>query len=839
MTPPLPPDRRFASTVRVPEPSKVSVPLPKILVGLALMALRRLLRIPLVCGNRRVTTLLNGQQVFAMVLLFVVVAAAPVKSVAARSPGLSSPTQPQASKDQAQAETDIGQRDLKGGRPHEAQGHCEAAVKLDPGEKTAKECLDNAAAMFIDQDLNDADAKLLSGDKKGAIALASKWASGGAQPAQQDRARKIRKEARSNSPQDIFRTLTPDWLRQILITILILSALALLLLGARSLWRVWQSGKLNSTSKTIWRFIPLEELPAATAAQPGIATDTVLDALARVGHELGCKLWSPKLLLLRPTPPANYEPAIISDFLSDSLPSVELAPAPQDLCVEWKRHDVQLDQAVQNLQLRTAAGIDIGSVARLLQSIVRWFNTGAPVISGIAETKDKNVSIHLAARGGRTSSISITTSTGEAPGISPVELSAERAAFKFLFRMSHPELTNDQIDGFSALRQGAAQFAQYAETVPGVGEDAKKRTSSLAKAAFNLSFFRASIPRHDFGCSANASSLNITEEVRQSVLLAEGVAHALAGGEQEQILAIDCFHQLQDWPDSEKTRVLRNQAAYNEAIVWRELERPGECILHLTELLGERTPDTTPPQYNGEVLKKAAPRDLPDAIRFPARAARISAFAQYKLTDWETLPPSRAHMLIDDAEALVRELGAFRSNLLGHDQRVASYMYIETLRSIGHIELLRVITEHAADLYKHGRPTGLRICAELSAEGTTLLKAAICWMEECQQQAPACGLYYDLAQAYLLLRDFNRAQGHARHAVLDSDPKNEREYERAYYIAAESFFLQGDADDCKAQARKYAEGFKGMVTLEQFKALRAALGISETPPTAAEPKCAT
>lgn len=761
----------------------------------------------------------------------VVLPAAPAQSVPAPSRVLSSRTQSPTTMKQVQAEIDIAQADLREGRPHEAQEHCEAAVKLDPEDNTAKECLQKAAAMFIDQDLSEAQAKLLSGDKKGAMNLASKWAPGDAQPDQQKRAQEILKEARSDTLQDKFRTLTPKWLREVLITIVIFGAISLLLLGVRRLWRIWASGKLEPTSKTIWRVIPLQEFPAATGCQPGFATDAVLDALARVGYELRSHPWSPKLLLLRPTPPANHEPAIFSNFLSESLPSVELAPAAPDLCVEWKRHDVQLDQAVQNLQLRSA-GIDIGSVARLLQSVVQWFNTGSPVISGIAETKDKNVSIHLAARGGRNSSISITTSTAEAPGISPVELSAERAAFKFLFRVSHPELTNDQIDGFSALRQGAAQFAQYAETVPGVGDDAKKRTSSLAKAAFNLSFFRASIPRHDFGSSLSPSSLNITEQVRQSVLLAEGVAHALAGGEQEQNLAIDCFHQLQDWPDSEKTSVLRDQAVYNEAIVWRELKRPGQCILRLTELLGERTPDTASPEQKGEVPKKAAPRDLPDAIRFPARVARISAFAQYKLSDWETLPPSRAQMLIDDAEVLVRALNALRNNLLGHDQRLAEYMYNETVRSIGHIELLRVISEYGTDLYDHGRPTGLRRSASLSDEGAILLEGAICWMEECEQNAPSWGVYYDLAEAHLLLRQFTRAQGYARHAVLDSDPKNERECERAYYIAAESFFLQGDTEALRAKATKYAEGFKGTVTLEQFKSLRADLGISESRTTA-------
>src|SRR5262249_49038684 len=157
---------------------------------------------------------------------------------------------------------------------------------------------------------------------------------------------------------------------------------------------------------------------------------------------------------------------------------------------------------------------------------------------------------HLAARGGRIQAAAVTASTEAAPGIDAMELSAERVAFKFLFRMRYPDMTNDQIDGFAALRQGATQFAQYAETIPGVGEDAMARTSSLTKAAFNFSFFRASIPTHcDAGrAREKRSSLEITDDVRQAVLLAEGVAHTLVGTEQARMSAIDCFRQLQDWP---------------------------------------------------------------------------------------------------------------------------------------------------------------------------------------------------------------------------------------------------------------------------------------------------
>jgi hypothetical protein len=323
---------------------------------------------------------------------------------------------------------------------------------------------------------------------------------------------------------------------QTLITIIVLTGSVLCLCATRKIWRAWERGKwYGDVGKTKWRLLPLKELPAAEVTT-GIATQEVLDALSRLGHELGRELWEPKLLLLRPTPPANYEPALISDFLSTGRTPLVLVPAAGDLQVEWRLHEVQLDQAMQNLQFKLSSGVDIGSMARFLRSIVEWLNAGAPTISGIAQTgSDSSVSIHLAATGGRVQAVAVSASTSAAPGVDPTHLSAERAALKFLFRMRYPCMTNDEIDGFSALRQGACQFAQFA-TVRGTGEEAETRKSILAKAALNFGVFRASIPPHTAPKTPTnqCTSLAITNDIRQSVLLAEGVAHALVGEDLDE-----------------------------------------------------------------------------------------------------------------------------------------------------------------------------------------------------------------------------------------------------------------------------------------------------------------
>lgn len=912
--------------------------------------------------------------VFVLVL-FASAAGAQSNAAADASPG-ETPQQ------QAQRQAEIGQFDLHLNRLAEAQSNCDAALKLDPANHLAKDCLNKTASMLIDQDLNNADADLLSGNKSAAIALASKWVWTATDREQRLRAWSILYRGREFNISDAWNTFTPDWLRQVLVAIFILAGCWLLLLWARKIWRTSQeSASLSGTRKADqrtkdygrtagkqnpprWKMVPLKELPGAADAQTGEPTNLVLDAFGRLDQELAREnSWRPKLLLLRPTPPADYEPAIITDFLSDSQPPIVLSPDIKQLSVDWRTPEVQLSTAVQSLQLKTATGIDVGSVARFLASIVAWFNAGEPTISGVSEKTDKAVSIHLAASGGSANMVAVTTSTDVAPGVDAMQLSADRAAFKFLYRLHNVDATIDEIDALSALRQGAGQFAQYAETVPGVGDNAATRTSSLQKAAFNFNFFRSSIPLHRKRIGGHAAdqergedqtrpsndnaataagvvdnSLSIPDELRQAVLLAEGVAHALIGSEhdrlarltteneklshsaqpapgtvkdapksgdkadikadssttgsshndsqkvdvghaalakQELTAAIDCFRQLQDWPGSAHRKrsaasaasgYLRDQAAYNEAIVWRQMRHIGRSVLMLTDLLGEKAKDlpaeppaiehghALPPQgeaadgnpeRSAAVSNKPAWKELlPNSISLPALLARLSAFAEYSRDDWTVLPQERANMLIEDGSTLVSDL-LCRSNTgqpRNHDERLAQYMYIEALRALGHIQLLAVESGPGKGLCKQLATGHAR---SLSTQEIDALAKAIDWMSKCAQLAPTSGLYCDLAEAYLLYGDLKAAEGYARHATLSSNQD-----ERASYLAAEVCFLESkrveeevknnaegsattDSDELKQRAIKYAQDFKGTPALEEFKRLRQQLGLDDGEPKSA------
>ena len=149
-----------------------------------------------------------------MIAIFLMLLAA---DPAVSGPALPAPGsgQSQSVRDQAQAQALIGSNELHLGRLSEAQANCDAAFKSDPANETAKVCLDLVARMLVDQDLNTADGKLLSGEKAAARTLASKWVYAASRPGQRERARRIVTAASQSSPSDWFKTFTPEWLRQV------------------------------------------------------------------------------------------------------------------------------------------------------------------------------------------------------------------------------------------------------------------------------------------------------------------------------------------------------------------------------------------------------------------------------------------------------------------------------------------------------------------------------------------------------------------------------------------------------------------------------------------------
>ena len=150
-------------------------------------------------------------------LTFPMVSVASTDSPAAHMQG-TEPTQN--TKAQAETQALIGRTELRhDGRLGEARAACDAALKLDPTNSDAKECLDWVASMTVESDLSSASNKLLIGDKSDAALLVSKWVNSGASEDQRKRAREILHRAQAITLRELsakgFWKTSCDWVEKV------------------------------------------------------------------------------------------------------------------------------------------------------------------------------------------------------------------------------------------------------------------------------------------------------------------------------------------------------------------------------------------------------------------------------------------------------------------------------------------------------------------------------------------------------------------------------------------------------------------------------------------------
>jgi hypothetical protein len=175
-------------------------------------------------------------------------------------------------------------------------------------------------------------------------------------------------------------------------------------------------------------------------------------------------------------------------------------------------------------------------------------------------------------------------------------------------------------------------------------------------------------------------------------------------------------------------------------------------------------------------------------------------------------------------------------------------MRAQAIRAAGHVELQNAIQNAPDGFYdKDHRPT---VDVHLDLNVIQKLGISIGWMRKAEEWSPTTALYCDIAESYLLCGNFVGAQAYARHATLQARPSTnslsratapslsaqsqaamaspDPDTERAFYLASESWVLPGD----KAMALKYAQRYTAPVLLDEFKALRAALGMDrQNPPS--------
>ncbi len=138
--------------------------------------------------------------------------------------------------------TSIGERYLSLGRVDEAKKICDEALSAEPTNKSAEQCLLNAEWAIIKRDLINAKAALSLGDKKAAIFLASKHIPNKISAEQDKSARGMIRAATATSLYSYIFNSIPEWLRQLLVTVLCI-AIAFLLIALRKLRREWRRAK--------------------------------------------------------------------------------------------------------------------------------------------------------------------------------------------------------------------------------------------------------------------------------------------------------------------------------------------------------------------------------------------------------------------------------------------------------------------------------------------------------------------------------------------------------------------------------------------------------------------
>src|SRR5262249_14346956 len=137
---------------------------------------------------------------------------------------------------------------------------------------------------------------------------------------------------------------------------------------------------------------------------------------------------------------------------------------------EEKRPRDDFFAAFQNAQL--PATVPVIPVMRIFKAAYDWLRAGEPSFSGVAAGrtvggKKQEIAIRLTAADAMVGAYTtVMASTDVGSGADALALSAERAAYKLLYRLTRPSTPVAEIEGRAALRQGLALLAPYAR-----GED--------------------------------------------------------------------------------------------------------------------------------------------------------------------------------------------------------------------------------------------------------------------------------------------------------------------------------------------------------------------------------
>ena len=602
------------------------------------------------------------------------------------------------------------------------------------------------------------------------------------------------RDAKRSWSSQIDEALHSPWIAQLAAALLCVVGFWFGVRWLRDGWRWIEAHLTGRVRQRVWTFAGVRGDDTLGARDP------ILDAIRRVPHEVRHPVWTPARLLLYPGE-ARWE--VWEDFgvTDNDRPK----PVHEELfrVDQWDQGgDKALADAFQNLQFNFGA-VGLGAVMKFWSGLIEWWRAGQPSMCATCQEIDpgeggKLVVIRLNASGSSNGTVSVIASTPKGANIDPVALSAERAAYKLLFRMKKAQDTAAQIDGHAAFRQGVAAVSRCVRLVVDTEDDRKRRDGDLKKAIGNLEFVREIFngdPNHTTYLLESLRFLGICYALIDSGTAARRVFEDLEDAAEQRAKEESRIADSEAEPS--KAQAARGRAA--RALQLATEARYNQAILYWKSLFGT----------DGQLAAASAMADKMFADVSRDRTLEAAA-AVWQLAQLGSL--SRREWLSFDRDDMERRLKAateLRSWLdrsadaaSGSARRQYTLLAAHARRYLAVAQLRFVAT---FDLPGRGPFNGHRHA--LSGCVLERVQSAFDGLTKSEAIGPLCS-HAKVARAYglLLLAKWFDAE-EAASAAIKSDTAADQ---FARYVAAEAAFQRQDL----AAARRYVEGVQPSTVID-------------------------
>jgi tetratricopeptide (TPR) repeat protein len=558
----------------------------------------------------------------------------------------------------------------------------------------------------------------------------------------------------------------------------------------RGVWR-WTFGKVIARLIPIrWTFAGVRDDHKLGAAEP------TLDAIHRIPNEVRKPIWRTTRVLFHSQVDGTVE--LLEDCF---LPRNAKAPymrEPVFATPAWtgRAADNVLAEAFQNLTFNIG-GIGFNAVAKFWKALMDWWHAGEPTFSGVAEEvtpadgSAKQLMIRLTTAGGPYGTVSVVASSpreGDDP--SCIALTAERAAYKLLYRIAQNEDTAEQVDAHAAFRQAANLLGCLVRSTADTTSDAEKMRDQHTVAVLNsLEFVRQVFARDESHIVYYHESLR---------LLAVGFVLV-----RKYEAALTRLRELEDsvaGRQDQRSKDLEVESLYNQA------------MLHFCGALS-REVETGRELGIAEFLLSQVQKHRTDPLAKAAAARKVVLLTRKSVSDWLALGSDAVETLLCAARDTLKELEDSHKDAVAAHRRASYLIASELRRSIAMARVRGIVAFHVSDRTWWGldegkkKPIRDQIQSSLAdLEAADILKATT------DSQA--------LRGYALLLTGRYEDAGRYAQSASKLDEKNPW----ACYVEAESFFQRGDRE----AAAKRIQEFKGNdSTLPTLLVLKALLAKSE------------